>query len=155
MTIENLHKVLDHVVALMERAEHRTVNGHKNAFKYLPKYSDLLRHEIKKHEHNKDALIGIIKEVYGDSYVRLLHEYEKATVGPAALRNSVIKKMANVENVTRQSSERHTASPMSNSSSPPMSPATSGMWNTFNLASARAAKAAAKKRGGTRRRRRN
>lgn len=136
MTIDDLHKILGHVVSLMERAEGRAENGGKNLFKYLPKYSILLKRKIEAIKENKGALIEMINVLYDDSFVRMLHAYEEA---PDTLRKNFAKPLP------MQYSERTPVSPFSNAS--PTSP----LFSNFNLAAAIAAKKA--KKGGAMRRR--
>lgn len=151
MSLEDLHKIVDHVVGLMERAERRTEAGHRNAFRYLPKYSILLRAKIGELGPNKSDLIGMIKALYGDSYVRMLQTYEEAAGTP---RHEGIMTTATVEELS-PSSVAPSTSPVSEvpSMSPVsgISPTSPSFLNSFNLAAARAAKKA-KRGGGTRRR---
>ena len=150
MTVEGLHKVLDHVIGLMERAERRAEKGGEDIFKYLPKYSVLLKGKIRVIGENKGALIEMINALYSDSFVRMLNKYEEATgfMGDESIAKS--------ETTSGHASETTAPSPFSEA--PPMSPVsavsaptpTSPLFRNFNLEAARAAKKA-KKGGATRR----
>lgn len=151
MSVEGLRKVLDHVVGLMERAESRAENPGTNIFKYLPKYSVLLRRKIGVIGENKGALIEMINALYDDSFVRMLHKYEEATGFTGD------KGIAKSETTSGHASETTAPSPFSEA--PAMSPVspvnpptpTSPLFGNFNIQAARAAKKA-KKGGATRRR---
>lgn len=148
MTVEGLHKVLDHVIGLMERAERRAEKGGEDIFKYLPKYSVLLKGKIRVIGENKGALIEMINALYSDSFVKMLHKYEEAT---GFMGNEGIAKS---ETTSGHASETTAPSPFSEA--PSMSPVNAptptspSFFNTFNLQAARAAKKA-KKGGATRR----
>jgi len=153
MSLEGLYKIVDHVVGLMERAEHRTESGHRNAFRYLPKYSVLLRTKIGELGPNKKEVIEMRKVLYDDSYVRMLQTYEEAAGLPrheGVMTTSAVEALSPSSEVpsTSPASEVPSMSPMS-----AMSPKSPGILNTFNLAAARAAKKA--KRGGATRRKRS
>jgi hypothetical protein len=148
LPLEGLYKVLDHVVGLMERAEHRTEVGNRNAFRYLPKYSVLLKGKIAALGSNKDELIAMIKVVYNDSYVRMLQKYEEVAGLPNNTPISIPDSTSGRASETTAPSPFSEAPAMSPMSAP--TPTSPSLWNTFNLAAARAAKRA-KKGGATKR----
>lgn len=135
MTIDELHKLIHHVVGLMERAEGRAEEGHTNAFKYAPKYSVLLREKLGQLGQNKAELIELILVLYDDSYVRMLHKHEEL------LDPLVFQEETRFNMPYEVSSEGTVPSPISEV--PTMSPKSPGLFNTFNLPAAKAAAAAA------------
>ena len=149
MSIEGLHTVIHHFVGLMERAEARAENGHKNAFKYLPKYSVLLKRKLGQIGQNKRELIEMIKVLDDDSYVRMLEKHEE-------MAGMNFEAMSRAESEQTPISIEPSMSPMSPmSTNIPKSPVSTNipkspsLFNSFNLARERAAKKA-KKGGATR-----
>jgi mRNA-degrading endonuclease HigB of HigAB toxin-antitoxin module len=136
MTIEELQKVLGHVVGLMERAERRAENENKQIFTYVPKYSILLKNKMREVGGDKVRLIEMIKVVYDDPYVRMLQAYEEAMGFKA---NTRVTKSESISEAPSPFSEA--PSPFSPfSETPAMSPMSPSFLNTFNLAAKRAAK---------------
>ena len=146
MTIEELQKVLGHVVGLMERAERRAENENKHIFAYVPKYSILLQNKMREVGRDKVRLIEMIKVVYDDPYVRMLQTYEEATGFKANTRVTKSESISEAPSPFSPFSE----APSPFSETPAMSPMSPSFLNSFNLGAARAARAA--KKGGAMRR---